>query len=112
MLLAATALGAVDAVTKKLECVDAARDAALAAARGGDGQSAGRAGAPAGSRVSVTIERDTVIASVAVIVHPMGRLGPGIVVSGDATAAVEPGVQSDDAAPRVSSAAAESRESQ
>lgn len=89
VLFTAVALGTVDAVTKKLECLDAARDAALAAARGGDGVSAGVAHAPAGAAVSLLDTGDQVHASVTVVVHPMGVHGPGFTVSAGATAATE-----------------------
>jgi hypothetical protein len=91
MVFTVVALGAVDAVTQKLECLDAARDAALAAARGSDGEAAGRARAPAGALVSVAIDGDTARAVVVVRVHPMGRYGPGVDVTGTAAASVEPG---------------------
>jgi hypothetical protein len=91
MVFATVALGAVDAVTQKLECVDAARDGALAAARGGDGAAAARPQAPAGASVAVQIDGDVVRSRVAVTIHPLGRFGPGIEVAGTAAAEVEPG---------------------
>ena len=42
VLLLLFGLGAVDAVLARLQCVDAARDAALTSARGGDGTTVGR----------------------------------------------------------------------
>jgi hypothetical protein len=86
VLFTGIALGAVGAVTTKLECVDAARDAALAAARGEDGTAAGRERAPSGASVAITGDGGVVRATVAVTVHPMGSRGPGFTVSATATA--------------------------
>lgn len=91
MVFTAVALGAVDAVTQKLQCLDAARDAALAAARGGDGETAGRSHAPSGAHVSVIRDGDMVRAVVTLTIHPMGPHGPGFGLSGTAVAAIEPG---------------------
>jgi hypothetical protein len=91
MVFTAVALGAVDAVTRKLECVDAARDAALSAARGGDGVAAGRQSAPSGANVTVSVDGDVARAVVVLTVHPMGRYGPALSVTGAASAAIEPG---------------------
>jgi len=84
-------LTAVSAVTTQLGCVSAARDAALAAARGEAGDEAGRRTAPAGATVSVTRDGDTVRASVRAPVRPLGGLLPRLSVSASAVAAVEPG---------------------
>jgi hypothetical protein len=84
-------LTAVGAVTTQLRCVSAARDAALAAARGESGDEAGRRTAPAGATVSITREGDTVRASVRAPVRPLGGLLPRLAVSASAVAAVEPG---------------------
>ncbi|GAA5177610.1 hypothetical protein GCM10023322_02670 [Rugosimonospora acidiphila] len=90
VLLLLFALGAVDAVLARMQCVDAARDAALVAARGGDGMAAGRARAPHGAVVSVAADGQTVRASVRMNVRPLGAHLPGVDVSGDAVADVEP----------------------
>jgi hypothetical protein len=84
-------LTAVLAVRSQLECVDAAREAARAAARGESGPAAGSRVAPAGSSVSVTVDGDTARATVRVRVSPLGRHLPGFEVSASAVAAVEPG---------------------
>ncbi|MEN3307226.1 MAG: hypothetical protein V7603_3428 [Micromonosporaceae bacterium] len=84
------ALGAIDAVLERLRCVDAARDAALAAARGEDGEAAGRRAAPRGASVSVEVDGDTVRARVWVRVSPLGGHLPGVTVDGSAVAEVEP----------------------
>jgi hypothetical protein len=89
VLFTAVALGAVGAVTRKLECVDAARDAALTAARGGDGGPAGAAHAPPGATISIVGGAGVVRASCRVSVRPMSRFGPGFTVAGVAVAAVE-----------------------
>ena len=92
LLMVTFALGAVDAVLAKVQCVDAARDAALVAARGGDGSAAGQAWAPHGAVVRVTSGDGTVRATVSVRVAPLGgRLG-SFVASGSAVATLEPAV--------------------
>lgn len=85
------ALGAVSAVTAKLECVDAAREAAISAARGADGVAAGLRHAPPGASVRLVTDGDAVRATVTGRVRPWGGRLPGITVVGDATAALEPG---------------------
>ncbi len=89
VLFTTVALGAVDAVMTKLECVDAARDAALATARGGNGISAGRNHAPPGATVTTSGDGRAVRAVVSVRVRPMGRFGPSFTVTGEAVAALE-----------------------
>jgi hypothetical protein len=92
LLMVTFALGAVDAVLAKVQCVDAARDAALVAARGGDGFAAGQARAPRDAVVRVTSGDGTVQATVSVRVAPLGgRLG-SFVASGSAVATLEPAV--------------------
>jgi hypothetical protein len=92
MLMVFVALNAVAAVRAQLECVDAAREAARAEARGGPGETAGRRVAPRGAVVSVTVEGDTVRARVTARVRPLGGRLPGFDITADATALVEPGV--------------------
>ena len=91
MLLMLAGLTAVSAVTTKAQCVDAAREAALAASRGAAGAEAGRRSAPAGSVVSVTIAGDTVVATVRAPVRSLGARLPRLTVEARAVAAVEPG---------------------
>lgn len=81
----------VNAVVTKLRCVDAAREAALAQARGEAGGPAGRRSAPAGATVSVHTDGATVRATVRATAHPFGRHLPGFRVEADAVAAAEPG---------------------
>lgn len=87
----ALALGALAAVTDSLRCVDAARELARLAARGEPerGRSVATRLAPAGARLDLTRDGDTVSAEVsAVLLSPLPlRIG------GRAVAAVEPGVQ-------------------
>jgi TadE-like protein len=90
VLLLLFALGAVDAVLARMQCVDAARDAALASARGGDGTTDGRHRAPAGASVSVVVDGSRVTAVVRVAVRPLGPYLPGVTVSGTAVAEREP----------------------
>jgi hypothetical protein len=90
MLLLLFALGAVDSVIARMQCVDAARDGALVAARGGDGAAVGRDRAPRGATVSVTWDGDRIRVVVSVVVRPLGRHLPGIGVSGTAIADPEP----------------------
>ena len=91
VLLLLFALGAVDAVTARMQCVDAARDAALASARGGDGATEGQRRAPPGATVTVTGDSQRVDATVRVTVHPLGPYLPTVTVTGRAVADVEPG---------------------
>jgi len=91
VLLVLFALGAINAVLAQLRCVDAARDAALAAARGEDGAAAGRRTAPAGASVTVQVDGDTVRATVRAPVRPLGPHLPGVEVGASAVADREPG---------------------
>ncbi|MGC4895639.1 TadE family type IV pilus minor pilin [Micromonospora sp. DT31] len=91
MLLLLAGLTAVNAVTTRVGCVDAAREAALAAARGESGSVAGTRYAPAGAEVSVTVDGDRVTATVRAPVRTGGARLPRLTVSAEAVAAVEPG---------------------
>lgn len=91
MLLLFGGMTAVGAVTTKAQCVDAAREAALAAARGEDGVEAGQRVAPAGATVSIAVEDDTVVVKVNVPVRAVGGGVPGTTVTATAVAAIEPG---------------------
>ena len=91
VLLLLFALGAVDAVLARMQCVDAARDAALAAARGGDGNGEGQRRAPHGATVAVTLDGQQAVATVRVSVRPLGPYLPSVTVSGGAVADLEPG---------------------
>jgi Flp pilus assembly protein TadG len=91
MLLLFVGLTAVSAVTTKLRCVDAAREAARAAARGEPGSAAGQRSAPGGAEVVVTRVGETITATVRAPVRPLGRRLPRLSVDASAVAAVEPG---------------------
>jgi Flp pilus assembly protein TadG len=91
LVLLFAGLAAVGAVTTKLQCVDAARDAALAASRGESGTDAGEQAAPDGADVSITVDGDTVTAAVRAPVPVVGGWLPGLWVDASAVAAVEPG---------------------
>jgi Flp pilus assembly protein TadG len=93
VLLTFVAIGAVNAVLTRVRCVDAARDAALAAARGESGEAAGRRHAPAGATVDVAVDGGLTHATVRVTVRPFGVPLGSFTVTADATAAVEPGVE-------------------
>jgi hypothetical protein len=92
VLLLLVGLTAVTAVSAKLRCVDAAREAALAASRGEPGAAAGRREAPAGAVVSVRTEGERVRVTVTAPVRPLGARLPAITVTASAVAAIEPGV--------------------
>jgi len=91
LLLLMFALGAVNAVLARMQCVDAARDAALATARGGDGMTEGQHRAPRGATVTVTSDGHSATAVVRVMVRPLGPYLPSVTVTGSAVAEVEPG---------------------
>lgn len=91
VLLLFLGLTAVTAVTTNLQCVDAAREAALAASRGEPGEVAGRAAAPAGATVSVSVAGERVQATVRAPVRALGARLPMVTVAASAVAAVEPG---------------------
>lgn len=93
LILLATLAG-VSAVTTKLECVDAARQAARAAARGEPGEAAGKRAAPAGATVVISVEGDLVRATVRSRSRPLGGLVPSLHMSATAVAQREPGVAS------------------
>jgi hypothetical protein len=92
VLLLLVGLTAVNGVTTKLRCVDAAREAALAAARGEPGGSAGQRSAPPGAVVTVTVDGDWVVVTVRAPVRAVGAPLPRLTAEATAVAAVEPGV--------------------
>ena len=91
VLLLLVGITAVGAVLTKLRCVDAAREAVRAAARGEPGQPAGQRAAPDGASISVAVEGDTVRAVVKAPVRPLIPLLPTFTVEADAVGATEPG---------------------
>ncbi len=92
LLLLLAGLTAVSAVVAKGQCVDAAREGALTAARGGAGAPAATAVAPAGAQVLILVDGDAVIARVSAPVSLFGARLPVITVHGNSTAALEPTV--------------------
>ena len=92
MLLLLAGLTAVSAVTAQARCEDAAREAALATARGADGPGRGTQVAPPGAVVEVEAGDDAVTARVRARVRLLGAQLPVITVEGAAVAAREPDV--------------------
>ena len=90
MLMLLAGLTAVVAVSTQLQCIDAAREGAIAAARGDSGPAAAALVAPAGSDVSVSMSADTVTATVGSRVPVLGGHLPLIAVRATAVAAREP----------------------
>ncbi|WP_412540871.1 TadE family type IV pilus minor pilin [Longispora sp. K20-0274] len=90
VLLLLAGLTAVLAVLGQVRCVDAAREAARAQARGSGGVEAGRRTAPEAS-ISVTESAESVRARVVLAVRPLGLRLPRVTVSAEAVAAREPG---------------------
>jgi hypothetical protein len=91
VLLLLAGLTAVDAVSTKAGCLDAAREAALAASRGGAGTAAGTRVAPDGAVVTVEVRGDRVTATVRAPVRALTARLPRITVVASAVAAAEPG---------------------
>jgi hypothetical protein len=90
VLLLLFSLGAVNAVLARMQCLAAARDAALTSARGGDGQAEGQQRAPSGAVVGVTLDGQTATAVVRLRVQPLGPYLPGVTVTATAVADREP----------------------
>ncbi|WP_184188527.1 TadE family type IV pilus minor pilin [Micromonospora parathelypteridis] len=91
LLLLLAGLTAVNAVSAQASCLHAAREAALAAARGADGSAGGGRAAPPGAEVAVSVDGDRVQATVRAPVRTLGGRLPRITVVATAVAAVEPG---------------------
>jgi Flp pilus assembly protein TadG len=87
MLLLFAGLTAVSAVTAKGQCVDAAREAALAVSRG---DPVPARFAPPGASIQVAVDGDVVTARVRAPVRILGAHLPAITVEGTAVAAREP----------------------
>ena len=90
MLLLLAGLTAVGAVTAQGQCVDAAREGALVAARGGPGIADATRIAPAGASVDLVEGADTVTVTVRAPVPILGGHLPAITVRAEAVAAREP----------------------
>ncbi|WP_200215592.1 TadE family type IV pilus minor pilin [Micromonospora coerulea] len=91
VLLLLAGVTAVNAVTTRGACLDAAREAALAASRGENGTATGTRYAPPGADIAVSVDGDRVTAMVRVPVRTLGTRLPRLTVSATAAAAVEPG---------------------
>jgi Flp pilus assembly protein TadG len=94
LLVLAMAVAAVTVVGSQLRCVDAAREAARAAARGEPSAvvlTAARRAAPDGASTDVTSEGEDVRVRVSVRVAPLGPLPLRVEVSAEALAQREPG---------------------
>jgi hypothetical protein len=91
MLLLLAGLTGVGAVTAKGQCVDAAREGALAAARGEPGAPATAARvAPAGASIAVSAGAEAVTVTVEAPVRLLGGMLPRLTVRAAARAAMEP----------------------
>jgi Flp pilus assembly protein TadG len=95
LLVLAAVVAAVVVVGSQLRCVDAAREAVRAAARGDSAAQvlaiAGRA-APSGAATVTRTNGETVSVTVTAPVRPLGRVLIRVHVSASATAELEPGV--------------------
>lgn len=90
MLLLLSGLTAVIAVTAQGRCVDAAREGALVAARGGAGLENAARIAPAGAKINLVEGDDTVTVTIRAHVPFLGGHLPAITVRAAAVAAREP----------------------
>lgn len=94
LLVLAAAVAAVVVVGDQLKCVDAAREAARAAARGDPAAAVaaiGNRAAPGGAHVSVSTSGDDVVVAVSAVVAPLGPFPFRVTVSARAVALREPG---------------------
>jgi Flp pilus assembly protein TadG len=91
VVLLLVGLTAVGAVHTRMACLDAAREAALAAARGEPGVPAAHRVAPGGAEVTVRVDGDAVTATVRAPVPLLGLRLPPFSVRASSVAAVEPG---------------------
>jgi Flp pilus assembly protein TadG len=89
-LLLLTGLTAVAAVDAKASCADAAREGALAAARGEAGGPAAARVAPRGAQIEIGGDGETATALVRAPVRVLGAHLPAITVRASAAAAREP----------------------
>ena len=90
ILLLLAGLTAVSAVTAQGRCVDAAREGALVAARGGPGLAHAARIAPADAQVTVVEGEETVTVTVRAPVPMLGGHLPALTVRAEAVAAREP----------------------
>jgi Flp pilus assembly protein TadG len=90
MLLLLAGLTAVSAVTTQTQCVDAAREGALAAARGEPGVATAARVAPPGAAIVLVQDDATVTVTITSPVRVLGSHLPVITVEASAVAAREP----------------------
>ena len=93
VVLVAAGMTAVSVLTAQLRCVDAAREAARAAARGEDAaivRSLAERSGPAGSEVQVTSGGQEVEVTVSAVADSVGELLPAVRVRASAVALREP----------------------
>ncbi|MGW4940536.1 TadE family type IV pilus minor pilin [Actinoplanes sp. NPDC004185] len=90
MLLLFAGLTAVGAVTAQGRCVDAAREGALVAARGGSGLAEAARIAPAEAQIDLVTGEETVTVTVRAPVPILGGHLPAMSVRAEAVAAREP----------------------
>jgi hypothetical protein len=90
MLLLFTGLTAVGAATTKGQCVDAAREGAVAAARGEQGAAAAARVAPDGAAIEIGGDTESVTVSVRARIRVLGGGLPVFTVAATAVAAREP----------------------
>jgi len=90
VLLLLAGLTAVGAVSTQIQCVDAAREGALVAARGGPGTEHATQIAPPGAGVDVAKGDGTVTVTVRAPIPILGTHLPAITVQATAVAAREP----------------------
>ena len=92
MLLLFAGLAAVAAVSTQMQCVDAARAGAIAAARGEPGGPTATQIAPTGSAVDIAVDAETATVTVGARVAVLGGHLPALTVRATAVAAREPDV--------------------
>ena len=90
MLLLFAALSMVSAMITKTQCLDAAREAVLAASRGEPGHAVASRVAPPGARIDLSGDAETVTVVVSARVRVLGGSLPGIEVRATSVAAREP----------------------
>jgi hypothetical protein len=90
MLLLFAGLAAVSAVSAQLQCLDAAREGAIVAARGDPGAASAARIAPAASDVEVKVGAESVTVTVHARVAMLGTRLPALTVRATAVAAREP----------------------
>ncbi|WP_045740518.1 TadE family type IV pilus minor pilin [Actinoplanes rectilineatus] len=89
LLLMLAGMTAMSAMSTRMQCLDAAREVALAVARGEPSSTAARF-APPGADVRTDVGRDTVTVEVTARVRLVGAELPTVTVRGSAVAAREP----------------------